>query len=108
MIRITIKAGKKEISEILDTDDIQEIKENFDECRGNGSNTWLENIDFDFYTRSLEINVDRLGEVNGGENAHFIFGYIENLWQSDYSPAMWFHGLSDSEMTIIVQKEYES
>jgi len=62
----------------------KDAAEYFEELQTNGANPHIEKITWEHWTRPIECHLGEIGQFNvEGSNAHFIFGYLESLWQSD-------------------------
>jgi len=56
----------------------------FIELQTNGANKHIERITWEHWTRPIKCELSEINKFNkADDNAHFIFGYIESLAQSD-------------------------
>jgi hypothetical protein len=83
-IEVILGDGKHKYSEVIQGDDLEDIRNSFLECQGNGANPNMEKIKFHEWVKHLEsrpLNDEELKKLNG---THFIYGWIEAFYQSSY------------------------
>ena len=86
MNRVTVRvsAGGRSFSEDIN---LAEYRECFDELKSNGANPDLADVTFEQWVAPIRtpdvLSLKELAEYNG---KHFLYGFIENLAQSDVCP----------------------
>jgi hypothetical protein len=76
--------------------DLDEQHEMWEEWVTNGANPDLEKMTFEHFHREVEFPLNQLNQYNG---SHFIFGFLESLWQSDNCPSFMY----DDSLTFEVE-----
>ena len=99
-MKLIIKSEKRRYEEEIDVTD---IKEHFEECQGNGANPHLEKLSFKEYTKPVTDVLSNVHKYNGN---HFIFGYLECLFQSDHCPR-WIENEDTFEVFHLVKEHNE-
>jgi len=89
-ITVTIRDDKHEYSEIIKDEDLNNLMEEFEECKNNGANPQLEKITFEEYTRDISFNWNKENMYNLNGN-HFIFGWLECFEQLDDIVVRWMY-----------------
>ena len=75
---VTITCGNRSVSEVLD---LAEEQEQFEHAYHPD-----ETLTFEHYTRPVTVLSKDLATLNGN---HLLFGYMECLYQADFSPFSW-------------------
>lgn len=82
------------------TEDVtEEIREYFNELQDNTHNPHLEGKTFAQWTRPIKLKLSEIDEGNTKENAHFIFGWIENFEKSNLGK--WLQTTIESTIEVI-------
>ena len=87
-IRVTMSSGHRKAVEELTESYFNRIKDNFDEYKTNGHNSHLKDVSFEEYIRPVSIDWSNSKALEALKD-HFLYGYIECLFQSEDSPGMW-------------------
>lgn len=63
--------------------DLDDEREYWTEVTTNGANPHLEGQTFEDHHKPVKFPIKKMGDFNG---KHFVFGFLEGLWQSDHCP----------------------
>jgi len=87
-------------------DEIDEMKEYFEELQSNGANPEVEKITFKEYIRPLSNLSEKELEEEDNKRPHFLDGFIESIGQSDkYSG---FFGMMNMDARFSVDEEFDA
>ena len=96
-VRITLRRGalSRSYTEQVDLDDEREM---WEEWTTNGANPHLEGVTFEQYHSPLDISEKKVNDLNG---RHFIFGFLESLYQSDRCPSFLFDNSDEGKVEVL-------
>ena len=87
-VKVEIRCGDRFAGEYVNLD---EERKHFDEC--------AHQITFEYWTRP--ITAIEIGKLLGN---HFVFGYLESLFQSDHSPSFFLEENNNFDWVVTVEK----